>query len=688
MDVVVTAGQDEAGQFTAVLEAGEHFRMNWFKRSMLVGALAAATSFMGCQPPAQPAARASGSLALSSDDSTVFAVDTDNGVLAVINPKTEDVQQVKVGRAPVRVIVDANDTAFVTNRGDRSVSVVRKGERSESARVPVGVEPSGMALTPDGKTLLVVSATALDRPDHGLLTAIDTQTLEKKWEIPVGEEPRAVAVIAGDRALVTLYRQGELVEVDLAKGQVTSQKTGIYETANASRLSPGTPGSLAGSSSFRPRAMADLVVTPEGDRVFAPVVWAREDAIARPPSTFGGYYSSGGPCNIGAVATAGIVTVDTGGTPQPQVDDLTSCFSVGTNSADKDFPASTLASSAPGAKAIQGPTVGVVDPTGQWLLVLSRESRNLAFMPAWKRSGTSIDFSSTGSTIRTVTDVRGHGADGLAVTRDFKRAYVYSQFDHTLEIFEGAGSGEATTILPKGTIRVANEALTDAALIEGRKLFFDAKDPRLSAANTTVACSTCHLEGREDGHVWQFPDGPRQTPALAGRHLLATAPYHWSGEFASLDLFNVHTITERMGGSGLDTGTAAKLDRFIDELPAAENPLRADMANGPAEARGKAAFEKAQCGTCHAGALFTDNTNADVGTLRTRGPNPDDGIVTRLGFNVPSLLGIGRSAPYLHDGSQLTLEERVFANTGDKHGATSALTLEEKTDLVAYLKSL
>ena len=57
-------------------------------------------------------------------------------------------------------------------------------------------------------------------------------------------------------------------------------------------------------------------------------------------------------------------------------------------------------------------------------------------------------------------------------------------------------------------------------------------------------------------------------------------------------------------------------------------------------------------------------------------------------FNVPSLLGIARTAPYLHDGSQLTLEERVFSNVGDRHGVTSTLSVDERSDLISYLKSL
>lgn len=668
-------------------EAGVH--MHWFKRSMVVGAVAAALAFSGCRPEGNAAAaRASGSVALSNDDSIVYAVDTDNGVLAVIDPTTKDVRTVKVGEQPSRVIVDLNDTVFVSNRGSRSVSVVRRGDTEESARIAVGVEPTGMALTPDGKTLLVVSATALSRPDVGTLTAVDVNTLEKKWELEVGEEPRAVAVIAGNRALVSLYKQGELVEVDLGTGTTISSKAGIYETANASRLDPNV-GSSLGTSSFRPRAMNDLVVTNDGKRVFAPVVWAREDAIGRRPSAAGGYYSSGGPCSIGAVATAGIVTVDTGAQPQPQVDDLTSCFATGTNSERKNYPTSALASASPSSDtAIQGPTAGVLDPSGEWLVVLSRESKNLAFMPAWKRTGTGIDFSGTGTSIRTVQNVQGAGADGLAISSDFSRAYVYSQFDHKLEVFKGVGKGAEAAIVPEATIVVAQDIPTmSPAQLEGRRLFFDAKDTRLSSAQTVVACSTCHLEGREDGHVWNFPDGARQTPSLAGRKLLSTAPFHWSGEFAAIDDFNAHTIIERMGGSGLNSFAAAKLDAFIDTMPLPENPLRLAMADTELEARGKAAFQKAECGTCHSGEALTNNTNADVGTLRLSGANPDNGPVLRHGFNVPSLLGIGRTAPYLHDGSSLTLDARV-TNGDSAHGNTRLLNAAEKADLVAYLKSL
>ncbi|MFT3706204.1 MAG: c-type cytochrome [Archangium sp.] len=664
---------------------------------MLVGALAASMAFTGCKPEGNAAAaRASGSVALTNDDSEILAVDTDNNVLVGFNASTHEISRtVAVGQSPARVIVDANDTAFVTNKGSRTVSVIRKEDTTTaSASIDVGVEPAGMAITPDGRTLLVVSATALDKTETGLLTAIDTNTLAKKWEIEVGEEPRGVAVITGNRALVTLVKQGELVQVDLAKGTVIPGTTGtIYNAANQTKIS-GTVGSsfapTSAFSSFRPRALNEIIVTPDGDRAFAPVTWAREDNIAKRPSVAGGYYAAGGPCNIGAVATAGIVTVDTTpATPAPQVDDLTSCFTgSGTVTSDKDYPVSTLASGAANFPALQGATTAALDPTGEWLVVVNRETRNMAWMPAWKRTGTQLDVDTTGSSIRSVQDLGVHGVDGVALSRDGNWAFVYSQFEHKLVAFKGGGADTTAVITEQYKINVPDnsEFGKDIARVEGRKLFFDAKDTRISGANTNVACSSCHLEGREDGHIWQFPDGSRQTPALAGRKLLSTAPFHWSGEFATISQFNTHTITERMGGSGLNGDAASQLDAFIDQMPLADNPMKSERFSAQLQ-RGAAAFDKAQCSTCHTAnnGLFTNNENRDVGTLRIGGTNPDQGITK--GFNVPSLLGVGRTAPYLHDGSQLTLSARVF-NNDVQHGSTNLLADDEKADLLVYLRSL
>src|SRR5215211_1940967 len=113
----------------------------------------------GCGEPLSPFwSRSSGSVALSRDETLVYAVDTDNGIVAVHDAATlEKVSDVKVGTAPERIAVGSDEVLYVANRGDRSVSIIRRGNWRALERIAVGVEPSGLAVSPDGKTLYVVN---------------------------------------------------------------------------------------------------------------------------------------------------------------------------------------------------------------------------------------------------------------------------------------------------------------------------------------------------------------------------------------------------------------------------------------------------------------------------------------------------------------------------------------------------
>ncbi len=101
------------------------------------------------------------------------------------------------------------------------------------------------------------------------------------------------------------------------------------------------------------------------------------------------------------------------------------------------------------------------------------------------------------------------------------------------------------------------------------------------------------------------------------------------------------------------------------------------MQDATAVARGKALFESpaTACVTCHSGALLSNKAIVNVGT---------GGV-----FKVPSLLGVGSRAPYMHDGSAKTLRDRFgVTGGGDLHGHTSQLTPAQIDDLVAFLDSL
>ncbi len=98
---------------------------------------------------------------------------------------------------------------------------------------------------------------------------------------------------------------------------------------------------------------------------------------------------------------------------------------------------------------------------------------------------------------------------------------------------------------------------------------------------------------------------------------------------------------------------------------------------------GKRLFEddKVGCARCHPAPLFTALETRDVGTQHE---------FDRTGaFDTPACVELWRTAPYLHDGSAVTLREMLTtSNPDDKHGKTSHLSPAEIDALVEYLLSL
>lgn len=560
-------------------------------------------------------ARGSGSMAVSKDQALVYATDADNGLLLAFDALTlEKVAEVKVGEQPFRVAVGCDDTVYVANRRGRSVSVITRGTWAVSAELPTGVEPTGLAFDGKCETLYVVSATARDTAKHGTLAAFDTATRELRWELPVGEEPRDVAVRPDGHVLVTLFKRGAVVDVNPATPEVVNT---LELTDGRTHMRALGPIAVTGAGHVWAFGEADLVEPMD----------MREPTHGESPQSYPEFI---------AVPTASEISQDFA--PRPVIPLMNG----------------------------QGATAAVAmrddSSNGDRLFVVNRES----------------------STLSVVADAMGihtaaklePGADGLVVLTARRAVFVYSQFTHQLQRFVPEPAGHFEFWRPDGTARGANEVLP-AELTLGRQLFHAADDRAVSANG--LACSTCHIDGRDDGHVWQLPQGPRQTPTLAGRQLARTAPYHWAGELSTLGAFYDHTVKTLMGGSGLSPSQQLAISAWVESLPAPQNP-RSGAAPTPAEERGKLVFAKAQCGTCHAGAAFTNNLVADVGTRAARD--------TTAAFDVPSLLGLGRSAPFLHDGSAATLEQRFALQRGDAHGTVSTLQPAEVADLVAYLETL
>jgi mono/diheme cytochrome c family protein len=194
------------------------------------------------------------------------------------------------------------------------------------------------------------------------------------------------------------------------------------------------------------------------------------------------------------------------------------------------------------------------------------------------------------------------------------------------------------------------------------------------ATGSGLACASCHPEGREDGLTWEFREfGKRRTQSVAG-HIMSRGPYHWDGAEADLAALMDDVFAGRMLGGEVTRSQHISLGPWLERIPA---PASAPAQDTAAVGRGKTLFESEAvgCNTCHNGSVLTNNLVFNVGTAGN--------------FKVPSLLGIGARAPFMHDGCAATLADRFgTCGGGNLHGTTAQLTSAQVADMVAYLETL
>jgi mono/diheme cytochrome c family protein len=192
-----------------------------------------------------------------------------------------------------------------------------------------------------------------------------------------------------------------------------------------------------------------------------------------------------------------------------------------------------------------------------------------------------------------------------------------------------------------------------------------------------IACATCHAEGAEDGMTWTFEGfGQRRTQAL-NIGIGGTEPFHWDGTLRNLGAIMSEVFVGRMGGVHESEQRLKGLEDWVFSM---RPPAALRSSNEAAVERGKAIFESpsAGCASCHFGPNLTNNRSRDVGTSSGKA------------LQVPSLVGIGYRAPFMHDGCAPTLAARFdpACGGGERHGNTQDLAPEQINDLVAYLESL
>lgn len=221
----------------------------------------------------------------------------------------------------------------------------------------------------------------------------------------------------------------------------------------------------------------------------------------------------------------------------------------------------------------------------------------------------------------------------------------------------------------------------------------------IEMANTHEACIEC-LSGI-DGYRVQFetifggpPDIEMVAQAIASfERSIVTGP-------SPYDYYErVRTMRESLGE---DLEYLEEDDpKLYAEYQAAVKASEAHPMSESAKRGRDLFFGKAKCSTCHVGANLADEKYHNLGVGMDK-PEPDLGRyeVTKQeadkgAFKTPTIRNVIRSAPYMHDGSQETLEEVVewYDKGGHKNPWLSKeitplnLTPQEKKDLVEFMKA-
>jgi cytochrome c peroxidase len=199
------------------------------------------------------------------------------------------------------------------------------------------------------------------------------------------------------------------------------------------------------------------------------------------------------------------------------------------------------------------------------------------------------------------------------------------------------------------------------------------------------SCASCHPDGRVDGLNWDLlNDGignPKSTKSLLLSH--QTPPSMSLGVRATAETA-VRSGMRNILFARRNEEQAQAMDAFLKGLEPVPSPFLEDGGLSKAAQRGRRLFHDPMvgCAQCHPAPLYTDLRSYAVGTHNTSDRPADR-------FDTPTLIEAWRTAPYLHDGSAVTMIEVVTTrNPEDAHGRTSHLTPEDIEDLAAFVLSL
>jgi len=115
------------------------------------------------------------------------------------------------------------DVAYVSNEADNTISVIDLAQMKTVGTIPVGQRPRGIAVTKDGKRILVCVG------DDNAIQIVDAATHKITGTLPSGPDPETFALSpAGDRIYIANEDDALVTVIDVEGGKVVARiPTGV-----------------------------------------------------------------------------------------------------------------------------------------------------------------------------------------------------------------------------------------------------------------------------------------------------------------------------------------------------------------------------------------------------------------------------------------------------------------------------
>jgi YVTN family beta-propeller protein len=584
--------------------------------------------------------------------------------------------------SPLAVVADpAGKLLYVAEHTAMRVAVVETATDRVLRTIPLTERPSGLALAADGSRLYVTGGVAA-----GKVFVVDTRQGTVLETLAAGHTPVAPVLSRDGNTLFVCNRFSNMVSVhDLKTKAVPTRIPASREpiaaglsadgkwlfVANMLPAGPADSGDVAAEVTVIDTAVRRAekpIRLPDGSSGVRGLCLSPDGRYVYVTHTLGRYQLPASQIERGWIETNAVTVIDAGARARSNtilLDDIN--------------------------MGAANPWGIVCSPDGKYLVVAHAGTHEVSVIdrPALhkrldeagqgsKVSDVSVSAAEVINDMAFLTGIRqrvplkGNGPRGITIAGS--TVYAAEYFSATVDVVELAAGPH----LESRSIKLGAEPPMSAER-RGEMLYHDAQ----YCTEKWLSCASCHpSEGRPDGLNWDLMLDGVGNGKNTKSHLFSHQTPHttWTATRPNAEAsvragFRYIEFAER------PEADAVNVDAYLKSLRPVPSPYLENGKLSAAGERGHKVFEKAGCGSCHPGRFYTDMLKHDIGT----GRGPEKGME----FDVPSLVEVWRTAPYLHDGRAPTLRALfTSADSGPLLNLSGRLSESEINDLIVFVSSI